>query len=98
MDNQNHTPAWLEELPDGSIKVRFDEGRKPTINGTKVGELIMREPDVDDQIAVKRSNSTPEDQEVALIANLCEVPPADVGKFKIRNYSRLQAALEVFYA
>lgn len=62
------------------------------IDGVAVGELTMREPSVEDMLAAKKSGKAPEDVEILLFANLCEVAPETIRGLTLRDYGRLQAA------
>lgn len=66
------------------------------IDGTRVKALTMREPTVGDQIAAQEVKGSPAAQEVALVANLCEITPADVQRLTLRDYGRVQEALRGF--
>jgi phage FluMu protein gp41 len=66
------------------------------IDGTLVKTLAMREPTVGDQIAAQEVKGSPAAQEVALVANLCEIAPADVQRLTLRDYARVQEALRGF--
>lgn len=91
MDKKYH-----KELPDGSMEIDFSD-RPLKIDGTEVKKLVMREPDVNDQITAKNaSSSDPAEAEIAMFANLVELPPEHVRVFKLRQYSRLQAAYQDF--
>lgn len=73
-------PDFITENPDGSVTVALRSGMLVT----------MREPTVDDQLATK---GTPEQREIAMVANLCGLSPAEIGKMTARDYRRLQTAL-----
>lgn len=62
------------------------------IDGVPVDKLTMREPSVEDMLAVKKSAKAPEDQELLLFANLCEVTPETIKALKFRDYRKLQKA------
>lgn len=81
---------WLKENDDGSMTVTLS--RPLEVNGAKLHELTMREPDVDDQIAADEARGSEAVKEVQLFANLCTIPPADIRRLKVRDYRRLQAA------
>lgn len=76
----NERPDYIAENPDGSVNITLKDGRI----------ILMREPTVADQLATK---GTPEQREIAMVANLCELAPDEVGKMTARNYKRLQQAL-----
>lgn len=82
------------DLPDGSKKIDFSDFPLK-IDGTDVMKLVMREPTVGDQLAVDSIKSSGE-SEVAIIANLCELSPAAVHGFTMRQYGRLQGAYAAF--
>jgi hypothetical protein len=86
-------PDYLTEGADGSLTVQLL--RPADIAGAKVPSLTMREPTVGDQLAVDKIKSTGE-REVAWIANLCGVAPAELHKLTMRDYGRLQEALGDF--
>jgi hypothetical protein len=63
------------------------------IDGVSVDALAMREPTVEDMLVVKKSaGKSPEDQELSLFANLCEVDPSVIRGLTLRDYKRVQKA------
>ena len=62
------------------------------VDGVAVTELTMREPLVSDQLAVENSGATIAQQEVAIIANLCDVAPVAIKSLTMRDYKKVQAA------
>lgn len=62
------------------------------IDGVAVTELTMREPLVSDQLAVESAASTVAQQEIAIIANLCEVAPVAIKSLTMRDYKKVQTA------
>lgn len=66
------------------------------IDGVTVKTLAMREPTVGDQIAAQEVKGTPAAQEVALMANLCEITPNDIKAMTLRDYRKVQEALAGF--
>lgn len=63
------------------------------VDGVKVDALAMREPTVEDMLVVKKSaGKSPEDQELSLFANLCEVEPSVIRGLTLRDYKRVQKA------
>lgn len=85
---------FIEDMPDGTKKVKFDD--KPVmVAGTEVKSIVMREPTVDDQMAVDHVPS-PAKKEIAILANLCEMSPEDIGTMKMVQYGRLQFAYQAF--
>jgi hypothetical protein len=87
-------PAFITEGPDGALTVTLVRGLD--VAGAKVTSLKLREPSLDDQLTSQKIGSNAE-AEVALIANLAEVAPADLRLLKMRDFVRLQAALGFFY-
>jgi hypothetical protein len=86
-------PEYLKETGNG-IKIEL---KTPIdIDGADVSTLTMREPTVQDQLDVDAMKGSPATKEVSLMANLCEISPDDIKKMPMRNYKRLQVALEVF--
>ncbi|SMX27301.1 hypothetical protein TRP8649_01404 [Pelagimonas phthalicica] len=93
----SENPKWLVEGDDGSITIKFDDLKSaPEIDGTKVKVLTMREPTAQDQVTADKSAGHAGDKEISLFANLTEQSPEAIGALKIRAYSRLQAAYELF--
>ncbi|MEP1637269.1 phage tail assembly protein [Ascidiaceihabitans sp.] len=84
----------IVDNPDGSKTVHFKD-HPLMIDGTEVKSVDMREPLVDDQLAVDHIQSAGR-SEVTIIANLCELPPETVGSLKMRQYGRLQDAYRAF--
>ena len=64
------------------------------IDGISTDKLTMREPLVEDTLAVASSTSSPELREVTLFANLCNVAPATIRALTFRDYKRVQKAFE----
>lgn len=62
------------------------------IAGVAVKAMRMREPTVKDQMVASEVKGGPAQQEVRLIANLCDVSPADIERLPLRDYKRLQDA------
>lgn len=73
-------PDYMADDGANGVKVTLLDGRV----------LTMREPRVEDQLAAKGGN---DEREIALVANLCEIAPAEIRALTIRNYKRLQQAL-----
>lgn len=66
------------------------------IDGVAVAAVRMREPTIDDQLAVNEMKVSEPRKEIALIANLCSLSPADVQRLPLRDYKRLQEAFMGF--
>ncbi|MGQ3289047.1 phage tail assembly protein [Sphingopyxis sp.] len=87
-------PEWLEELPDGSAKITL--GKPLDVDGTKFAALTMREPTAGDQLVAAEAKGSDALKEINLLANLCEVSPADIQKLTMRDYKRVQRAFMDF--
>lgn len=88
------TPDYLV-IGEGYVDITlFGEG--VDIGGTKVKKLRMREPIVDDQLAVEESSDSEAMKSIKRFANLCEIAPADIRKMTMRNYERLRLADATF--
>jgi hypothetical protein len=86
--------ALIVDLPDGTKKIDFSD-RPLSIDGVEIKSLVMREPTVDDQLSQEHIK-LPGQQEVTIIANLCEQDPAAIRALKIKQYGRLQDAYRDF--
>ncbi|WPZ28984.1 phage tail assembly protein [Sulfitobacter sp. OXR-159] len=91
---KNGLPTYITEGADGSYTVDLVRGLE--IAGTKVTKLKLREPSLEDQLASQQAGGSA-DTEIALIANLAEISPTDLHSAKMRDYARLQKALDFFY-
>lgn len=90
-------PDWITENADGSVSIDFT-GMPVNVDGTDVTSLTMREPTVQDQLAVDAisQKSGAGEAEVALFGNLLELSPEVVRGLTLRRYSRLQTAFGFF--
>ena len=86
------TPKYIT-LMDGKAVITLS--RPLDIDGAKVGQLTMREPTVDDQLAAEKLGQGGEADKV-YIANLCQVAPADIGRLPLKDFKRLQVAFGFF--
>jgi hypothetical protein len=66
------------------------------VDGVEVAKLRMREPTVQDQLDADAMKGGAAEQEVALIANLCEVAPEAIKRLPLRDYKQLQVAFMGF--
>lgn len=73
---------------DGSVTIELTKGI--TVAGAMVHSLRMREPTVGDQLASDRAGGSDADKELAMMANLCQVAPADLHGLSLRDYKRVQ--------
>ena len=79
------------EQKDIALAAGFDRG------GERLRQVTMREPTVNDTLAAQKAGGGKSGQvEIALLANLCEMSPAEVGSLTMRDYGRLQDALRDF--
>lgn len=62
------------------------------IDGASVKALRMREPTVSDQLAVDKMGGSDAEKEIATLAALCMVAPADLHQLTLRDYKKVQAA------
>lgn len=90
------TKEQQKYLKEGEGFTDITLARPMTLAGAKLNALRMREPTVEDQLALDVMKGTPVEKEVQLFANLCEVAPDDMKKMTLRNYRRVQEAYENF--
>lgn len=84
-------PDWLVEGADhADVTLRGEL----VVGGTKVKVIRLREPEVADELAAQKGHKDEGDREIALLANLCGVTPADLHKLKSRDYRRIQFAYQ----
>ena len=76
-----------------TIKLKFPV----VVDGQEYAELNMRRCKVKDR-RLAAQKKTPEDQEITLIANLCEVPPGVLDELDAVDYAALQEVLTGFFA
>lgn len=65
-------------------------------NGSNVTSFTMRAPTVGDSMAAECTSSRDAEQEVHLIASLCEVDPSMIHSVDLSDYGKLQVALADF--
>lgn len=83
-------PDYLTE-GDGFIDIKLR--RAITIDGTSVGSLRMREPDLNDQLVFEATKGTDAVKEASLIANLCDISVDQAKTLKLHDWKRAQEAL-----
>jgi hypothetical protein len=66
------------------------------IDGTRVKVLVMREPDVKDQLIMDAIQGGDAAKELGFFANLTGQTPALLQTLKMRDYKRVQAAFALF--
>ncbi len=67
-----------------------------TVDGHEYTVLNMRRCKVKDR-RLAAQKKTPEEQEITLIANLCEVPPQVLDELDAVDYAKLQEVLTSFF-
>lgn len=93
-DKTKTKPADYVTEKAGYAEIELSRPR--TIDGTETAILRMREPTVDDMTAYQEGKGSDAAREKEMIANLCEVPPSEIGKLPLRDYARVQAAFSLF--
>jgi len=68
-----------------------------TVDGAEVRSLTMRRPKVRDQILAEKREGSNAEREVAMFANLCEVPEAAIQDLDLGDYFQLQEAYQGFF-
>ncbi len=66
------------------------------VNGIQVSVLNVREPTVGDQIDASKLKGSEAENEVAMLAALCDVSPEDLRMLTLRDYKNLQEVVENF--
>lgn len=66
------------------------------IDGASISELHLRRPKVRDRLAVERLGTNDAEKEVALIANLADIPKDAVEELDLADYAKIQEALQGF--
>ena len=66
------------------------------IDGVIISELTLRRPKVRDRLAVERLGNSDAEKEVALIANLADIPKDAVEDLDLADYAKIQEALQGF--
>ena len=86
--------AKVTTNPDGSKTIPLSKSY--TLGGEQRGFLTMREPLVEDQLAMAEVEGSDAKKELHLVANLCMVAPAELGKLTARDYRKVQGELVAF--
>jgi hypothetical protein len=84
------TKPKTKAVQAGSIDIPLS--RAIDIDGAKITALRMREPIVDDQLAVQELGLSEARADLHMIANLCQITPADVGKLVLRDFAEVKKA------
>jgi len=75
-------------------KIKLNEPIK--IDGLSISELTLRRLKVRDRLAVERLGTNDAEKEVALIANLADIPKDAVEELDLADYAKIQEALQGF--
>lgn len=67
-----------------------------TVNGATVAQVALRRPKVKDMRAASAAASDAATQEIALIANLCDLAPSDIEELDFGDYAAIQKVLKRF--
>lgn len=78
------------------INIDIELNTAVNVDGVETKQLKMREPLVRDQLAAEKANGTQSEQEVGLIANLCEVAPTVIQALTLKDYKKLAGVLAGF--
>lgn len=65
-------------------------------DGVPISEIALRRPTVGDRLAAQKAGGLEAEQEIRLLANLAELPPAAIMKLDLKDYRELQKALAGF--
>lgn len=66
------------------------------VDGETLQEISLRRPKVRDRLAVERMGHSDAEKEVALIANLAELPPSTIEELDLADYAKVQGVLQDF--
>lgn len=67
-----------------------------TVDGQTLNEITLRRPKVRDRLIVERLGTTDAEKEVALIANLAELPTNAIEELDLTDYVKIQGVLQDF--
>ncbi len=67
-----------------------------TVDGVEVSTLAMRRPTVADQLAFEEGKGSEARRTIALMANLCDVPPASIQQLDASDFQKLAEVLKDF--
>ena len=66
------------------------------VDGIETKSLTLRRPKVKDMLSVDKVSDRSADQEVHLLANLCEIPMTSLIELDMKDYGQLQKAYQGF--
>ena len=89
-------PDYVEYDENGKATITLS--RQQVIAGVPTRQLTMREPTVRDEQIAQKTGKGDAEREIALIANLCGLVPADIENMLSKDYRRLQEAYLGFLA
>ena len=69
---------------------------KITVDNKAIQEMTLRRPKVRDRLAVERMGQSDAEKEVALIANLSDLPKEAVEELDLADYNKIQVVLQDF--
>lgn len=66
------------------------------VDGVQVSSLAMRRPTVADQLNFEDGKGSEAARTVAMMANLCDVPPASIKQLDVVDFAKLVEVLQGF--
>lgn len=69
---------------------------KITVDNKDIKEITLRRPKVRDRLAVERMGQSDAEKEVALIANLADLPKETIEELDLADYNKIQEVLQDF--
>ena len=69
---------------------------KITVDNKDIHEIKLRRPKVRDRLAVERMGQSDAEKEVALIANLADLPKETIEELDLADYNKIQEVLQDF--
>ena len=67
-----------------------------TVDGVEVSSLAMRRPTVADQLAFEDGKGSEAVRTVAMMSNLCDVPPSSIKQLDVVDFAKLAETLKGF--
>jgi hypothetical protein len=94
MNDKTKAAPTVTDNADGSKDIPL---RKPLdVAGAKLSVLRMREPTVEDQLAMDKMPGTDAEKELFMLGNLCGLAPTDLHKLPLKDYRRVTGAYLAF--
>jgi len=69
---------------------------KITVDNKDIQKITLRRPKVRDRLAVERMGQSDAEKEVALIANLADLPKETIEELDLADYNKIQEVLQDF--